>query len=110
MALSRYHSLLNNSNCTSAHLQLYTDFNASRTQMWPTLGRTVRPFKCEPSVKGIYCEPSKPSNVAELLVDYIKELWHLLWDGLRCIPERIVFDVLSVTILLGAFLGRPRST
>ncbi|KAF5395453.1 hypothetical protein PHET_12112 [Paragonimus heterotremus] len=68
-ALLRHLSPPNTTHCTVAHIQLSIDgvspFNASKTQLWPILGRIVFPFKTYPFIVGIYCVPSKPCRVAE---------------------------------------------
>ncbi|KAA3679679.1 uncharacterized protein DEA37_0006212 [Paragonimus westermani] len=85
-ALLHHLSFPGNSDYTSAHLQLYIDevspFNASKTQLFLILGRTVSPLTSKPLIMGIYCGPSKPSRVAEFPADCIIELRHLLRDGL----------------------------
>ncbi|KAF5402253.1 hypothetical protein PHET_04365 [Paragonimus heterotremus] len=84
-ALLHHFSSPNNRYCTVAPIQLDIDgvspFNASKTQVWPILGRIVSPFKTDPFIVGIYCGPSKPCSVAEYLLDCTNELRHLLRDG-----------------------------
>ncbi|KAA3674130.1 uncharacterized protein DEA37_0004648 [Paragonimus westermani] len=111
----RHSSLPGNSGCTCTQLQLHTDgaysFDASKTQVWSTLERTVSPLKSELFIEGTYCESSKPSRVAKFLLDCIIELRHLLRNGLQCTPERPTqFSLRGVTVILplSTFLGRSK--
>ncbi|KAA3670175.1 uncharacterized protein DEA37_0010821, partial [Paragonimus westermani] len=70
------------------HIDGVSPFNASKTQLWPTLGRTVSELTSEPFIAGIYCGPSELSSAAQFLGDCINELRHLLRDGLQYTPER----------------------
>ena len=60
------------------HLQLHVDgltmWNSSRYQLWPILGRILKPFLTTPFVVGVYGGMEKPSDVSEYLSDIILEL------------------------------------
>ncbi|KAF5394874.1 hypothetical protein PHET_09778 [Paragonimus heterotremus] len=111
-ALLRHLSWPNNRYCTVAHIHLNIDgvspFNASKTQIWPILGRTVSPLKTDLFIVGIYCGPSKLCSVAEYLLDCTNELRHLLRDGIDAhitTWSSVLCKVLSVIHLPGALLG-----
>ncbi|KAF7234255.1 hypothetical protein EG68_12286, partial [Paragonimus skrjabini miyazakii] len=59
----------------------------------------LRPWdRHEPFIVGIYLGPSEPPSVLEFLLDCINEGHHLLPDGLRSTPNRILqYSLRSVT-------------
>ena len=67
------------------HLQLHVDgltmWNSSRYQLWPILGRILKPFLTTPFVVGVYGGMEKPSDVSEYLSDVILELRDILQNG-----------------------------
>ena len=68
-------------------LQLHVDGlslrHSSQFQLWPIMGRVVKPFHTTPFIIGIYSGLEKPSSVQGYLMDLLEDLQDAIKDGIR---------------------------
>lgn len=75
-----------NSNIEEVSMQINIDglplFKSSNMQLWPILGRLVKPILSRPFVIGLYSGKQKPTNVHEYTEKLISELRDLFQNGI----------------------------
>lgn len=78
-------------NVTEVSLQVNIDglplFKSSGAQLWPILGRLVKPKISKPFVIGLYSGDQKPTSVAEYLNHFVRDLNDLFQNGVRVSDE-----------------------
>lgn len=76
---------------TEVSLQVNIDglplFKSSGAQLWPILGRLVKPVMSKPFVIGLYSGDQKPTSVTEYLGHFVRDLDNLFRNGVRISDE-----------------------
>ncbi|TPP57909.1 hypothetical protein FGIG_08249 [Fasciola gigantica] len=83
------------------HVEGLTLFCGSSQQLWPILGRVLKPLS-RVFMVGLYCGMTKPADVMEYLDDCVRELKSLLAEGIYVQSAFRLFRVVLSSVIADA--------